>query len=53
VRRKAREEQKAAQGKEVVNVTSFSPEVAWQSCDEYYSDAAENARSLIHASDVP
>jgi len=35
-----------------VNATRLSPEDDWQSCDEFYSDAEENARSLIHAGDV-
>jgi hypothetical protein len=34
-------------------MTSFSPEVAWQSCAEYYSDAGENARGFDRAIDVP
>src|SRR6266853_3229850 len=51
-RLKTREERAEARARVAVNATRLSPEDDWQSCDEFYSDAEENARSLIHASDV-
>ena len=46
---KTREERAEARARAAVNATRLSPEDDWQYCDEYYSEAEENAYGFDHA----